>query len=120
MSKIALLTYLVKYDILLSNILAIRLRLHFYGGDMYTDYSPVPNYPRHENYRGHQVVVIEGGESGSEVIRFARRNELTTINADGNEIFWIVFSNDPRQLYDFTAKALRRSLWSMRQQSCQR
>lgn len=79
---------------------------------MYTDYSPVVGFPRFRNHRGHQVVVIEGGERASEVLRFARRHELTTVDTDGDEIFWIVFALEPKRVWDFTARALRRTLWS--------
>lgn len=87
---------------------------------MYTDYAPVPNFviPVEPNYpplgRGCQVVVVEGGEKAKDVMRLARQEGLTTRDADGNEIFWIVFSNDPRRVWDFTGKALRQTLWSDR------
>lgn len=81
---------------------------------MYTDYSPVPNFPRHRNYKGESVVVLEGGEKAKDVIAFARRHELTSHDADGSEIFWIVFASEPRRVWDFTGRALRRTLWSER------
>ena len=80
---------------------------------VYTDYSPVPNFP-YNNYKGHQVVVVEGGEKAKDVMRLARNEELTSRDADGNEIFWIVFANEPRRIWDFTGKALRQTLWSER------
>lgn len=80
---------------------------------MYTDYAPIPNFPV-RNYKGHQVVVVEGGEKAKDVMRLARNEELTTTDVDGNEIFWIVFANEPRRIWDFTGKALRQTLWSER------
>jgi len=81
---------------------------------VYTDYSPVCNFPRNRNYRGHKVVVVEGGEKAKDVIALARRCELTTRDADGDEIFWIVFASEPRRVWDFTGKALRQTIWSER------
>jgi hypothetical protein len=80
---------------------------------MYTDYAPIANFPT-RNHRGHQVVVVEGGERASEVIALARKDELTSRDADGNEIFWIVFASEPNRVWDFTGRALRRTLWSGR------
>lgn len=81
---------------------------------MYTDYSPIPNFPRHEGIGGHKVVVIEGGEKAKDVMELAREEELTSRDADGNEIFWIVFASEPKRVWDFTGKALRQTLWSLR------
>ncbi len=84
---------------------------------MYTDYAPVPNFviPVEPNYpplgRGCQVVVVEGGEKAKDVMRLARQEGLTTRDADGDEIFWIVFSSNPKRVWDFTGTALRKSLW---------
>ena len=78
---------------------------------MYRDYSPVPNFPRTAN---HQVVVVEGGEKASDIIKFAREEELTTRDGDNQETFWIVFASEPRRVWDFTAKALRRTVWDNR------
>lgn len=79
---------------------------------VYIDNSPIPNFPYTED---NQVVVLEGGERASEVIEFARENEVTT-NDGEDEIFWIVFSNNPQRVWDFTGKSLRRTLWDMRRQ----
>lgn len=91
---------------------------------MYTDYAPPVSdlfgnrYASHplapRNYKGHQVVVVEGGEKAKDVIRLARKEELTTTDVDNNEIFWIVFANEPRRVWDFTGKALRQTLWTER------
>lgn len=82
---------------------------------MYADYSPIamPNLPA-PNYKDHQVVVVEGGEKASQVIALAKEEELTSRDADGNEIFWIVFASEPRRVWDFTGKALRRTLRTQR------
>jgi hypothetical protein len=77
---------------------------------VYTDYSPI-DFP-FQNYKGHQVVVVEGGEKVKDVMRLARNEELTTRDADGDEIFWIVFADEPRRIWDFTGKALRQAIWS--------
>ena len=91
---------------------------------MYTDYAPPVNdlfggfHPVHPltptNYEGHGVVVVEGGEKAKDVIALARRKELTNRDADGHEIFWIVFASEPKRVWDFTGKALRQTLWTMR------
>jgi hypothetical protein len=78
---------------------------------VYADYSPFPDFPRHSNHKGEKVVVLEGGEKAKDVIAFARREELTSIDFDGNEIFWIVFSDDPRRVWDCTGRALRQTIW---------
>jgi len=80
---------------------------------VYTDYAPIPNFPV-RNYKNHQVVVVEGGEKAKDVMRLARNEELTSRDADGNEIFWIVFANEPRRIWDFTGRAFRQTLWSER------
>ena len=78
---------------------------------MYTDYAPRPNFPI-RNYKGHQVVVVEGGEKAKDVIRLARDEELTTQDEFGNEIFCVVLAWDPRQIIvAYTGKALRQMLW---------
>lgn len=81
---------------------------------MYADHAPVVNFPV-RNHKGNQVIVVEGGEKAKDVIRLAQREELTTRDADGDEIFWIVFSDEPRRVWDFTATALRRTIWSRNQ-----
>lgn len=81
---------------------------------MYTDYSPQVNFPQNQGLYGHQVVVVEGGERAKDVMRLAREYGLTTRDADGDEIFWIVFASEPKRVWDFTGKALRQTLWTMR------
>jgi len=86
---------------------------------VYTDYAPVANFiiPNRQYAplgSGCQVVVVEGGEKAKDVIALARSYELTTRDADGHEIFWIVFASEPRRVWNFTGKALRQTIWSMR------
>lgn len=71
---------------------------------MYADYSPVPNSPVN------RVIVLEGNEDANNVIEEARDEGAVTEDGDGDEIFWIVFANDPRRLVDFTERSLRREL----------
>lgn len=92
--------------------------------EMYTDYAPPVTdmfgnwYASHpltpKNYKGHGVVVVEGGEKAKEIIALARDNGLTTRDADGDEIFWIVFESEPHLVRDFTGKSLRKTIWSNR------
>jgi hypothetical protein len=72
---------------------------------MYVDYT-IPNGPTQ------RVVVIEetGTETPDEAIHMARGVDTVTFDGDGDEIFWIVFANEPRRLWDFTEKALRHEL----------
>lgn len=84
---------------------------------MYLDYSSYPNWPPSRNYRGFSVVVLEGGEKAKDVILFARRHEVTSVDADGDEIFWVVFPDDPKRIWDFTGRALRRTLWNARRKA---
>jgi hypothetical protein len=70
---------------------------------MYGDYSPEPN-------RGtERILVVEGGEDPDEVIAEARSVGATSWQGD-DEIFWIVFEDDPHRLWDFTKRCLRDSL----------
>ena len=79
---------------------------------MYEDYSPVPNVPA--KFGAKKVVVIEKSDKPytllfvDQVIEFARSWEATS-HHDG-EIFWIVFADEPRRLWDMTESALRSSL----------
>jgi hypothetical protein len=70
---------------------------------MYLDHSPQPNCPS-----GGRVLVVEDGdeEHVDEIIESAP----TTIDGDGDTIFWIVFANEPRRVWDFTERALHSSL----------
>ncbi len=67
---------------------------------MYSDHSPEPRLtPR--------VLVLEEGDLDTEKIIEMAHNEGAVTKNDG-EIFWIVFSNEPRRVWDFTEKSLRR------------
>lgn len=69
---------------------------------MYGDYSPEPCLTS-------RVLVLEDEDVNSdEVIETARDEGATSIN-DG-EIFWIVFQNEPRRVWDFTERCLRQEL----------
>jgi hypothetical protein len=78
---------------------------------VYLDDSPAVNFPPTPR---NKVVVIEGGESARDVIRLAKNNGLTTVDADGDQIFWIVFACEPRVVRDFTGKSVRRTIWNER------
>ena len=72
---------------------------------MYADYPP------HMVPRGiEQVLVLEGGEDPNEVIAMAREIGATHHNGDGEEIFWVVYLDDPRRAWDYTEAALRADL----------
>ena len=62
---------------------------------MYIDNSPVPNFPPTED---NKVLVIDGGEDAQEVMRVAP----TSIDESGKTIYWIVFADEPRRVWDFT------------------
>ena len=77
---------------------------------MFVDYPPVPNLP------ARQVIVIEECDKPytvlfvDQVIEKARMFDATSRDADNDEIFWIVFANEPRRPWDMTESALRSSL----------
>ena len=70
---------------------------------MYIDHSPEPMLAS-------QVLVLEGGEVVDEVVEYAQDEGITTVDSDGEEIFWVVFADEPRRVWDFTEDALRSSL----------
>ena len=72
---------------------------------MYQDDPPVPNA------KTRIVIVIEKGDSSrpDEVISFARDIGATT-HDDGEDVFWVVFDNEPRRLWDFSEAILRADL----------
>jgi hypothetical protein len=75
---------------------------------MYADFPPEPNAGRVE-----QVLVIEDGDSENtvdEIIEEARDAGAVCEDNDGDEIFYIVFAEEPRRIWDFTERSLRRSL----------
>ena len=71
---------------------------------MYGDYSPAPGLTS-------RVLVLEDGDKDADqVIEEARQEDAVTKDGDGNEIFWIIFENEPRRVWDFTERSLRRHL----------
>lgn len=73
---------------------------------MYADFPPQPNAPVS------QVLVIEEGDKEipiDEIIEEARDAGAVSEDGDGDEIFWIVFANEPRRMWDFTERSLRSS-----------
>lgn len=77
---------------------------------MYIDYSPMTNCP------AKQVIVIEESDKPytllfvDQVIEKARNFEATSRDADSDEIFWLVYANEPRRAWDMTESALRSDL----------
>ena len=77
---------------------------------MFVDFAPVPNPSA-----PHAIVVEEGDKPyrpdfADEVIQAARVRDATSKDGDGDEIYWIVFAEEPKRLWDFTEQALRREL----------
>ena len=71
---------------------------------MYGDYSP-------ESRLTDRVLVLEASDlDANEVIENARDQGAVSKDYDGDEIFWIVFTTEPRRVWDFTEKSLRSSL----------
>jgi hypothetical protein len=72
---------------------------------MYIDRSPVPNCQS-----GGKVLVIEAGDEDhpDEIVESAP----TTIDVDGDKIYWVVFAKEPGRVWDCTEEALRSSLRS--------
>lgn len=80
---------------------------------MFADYSPVPNFPPSKSG---QVLVLERHDSNTDaddVIEEARSAGATSVDGDGDEIFWIVFAKEPRRVWDFTEASLRNTLKTM-------
>jgi hypothetical protein len=72
------------------------------GVPMYGDYSPEPRLTD-------RVLVVEENDfDADEVIEIARA-EGAVKPRDG-EIFWIVFQDSPRRVWDFTERCLRQEL----------
>ncbi|RJQ35049.1 hypothetical protein C4556_00860 [Candidatus Parcubacteria bacterium] len=77
---------------------------------MFVDHPPVPNCP------ARQVIVIEEKDKPytilfvDQVVEKARMFDATSRDADNDEIFWIVYGNEPRRVWDMTESALRSSL----------
>lgn len=80
---------------------------------MFVDYSPVPNFPPSESG---QVLVLERHDSDTDtedIIAEARSVGATSVDGDGDEIFWIVFASEPRRVWDFTESTLRNAIKTM-------
>ena len=74
---------------------------------MYADFPPVPNAPIE------QVLVLEEDDNQhtiDEVIEEARDVGAVSEDSEGDEIFYIVFAEEPRRMWDFTERSLRSSL----------
>ena len=62
---------------------------------MYHDHSPIPHCRS-----GDRVLVIEKGDEEAP----------STVDADGDTVYWIIFAEEPRRVWDCTEAALRSSL----------
>jgi len=71
---------------------------------MYSDFSPVPNC------RAERVLVLEDGDLDADAVIEAARDEGAVTSDGENKIFWIVFANEPRRVWDFTEYCLRREM----------
>lgn len=77
---------------------------------MFVDHSPMPDCP------ARQVIVIEESDKPytllfvDQVIEKARAFGATSRDADNGEVFWIVYANEPRRVWDMTDPALRSDL----------
>lgn len=74
---------------------------------MYADHPPVPNC------QASRVLVLEESDNPYDVdaiIETAKRENAITQDGDGNTIYWIVFADNPKRVWDFTEKSLERSL----------
>ena len=75
---------------------------------MFVDFAPTPNP------LAPCAIVVEETDKpyrpgfADEVIQTARVRDATT--ADGDEIFWVVFAEEPKRLWDFTERSLRSEL----------
>lgn len=69
---------------------------------MYGDFSPEPRLTD-------RVLVIEESDfNADEVIETAR--DEGAVSARDGETFWIVFAEEPRRVWDFTERCLRREM----------
>ncbi len=75
---------------------------------MYSDFSPEPNC------RVDRVLVVEVNDPHyyeiDEIVQEARDVGATYGDGEGDEIFCIVFANEPRRVEKFTERALRQEL----------
>jgi hypothetical protein len=78
---------------------------------MYADHSPIPNFPQ---TKSGQVLVLEKTDKDeAAVIAMARDEGAVSIDGDDDEIFWVVFSDEPRRVWDFTEASLRSAIRTM-------
>ena len=54
------------------------------------------------------IVLDEDDDDASRVIQMARSEGAITIDGDGAEVFWIIFSGKPSEVWDFNERMLRR------------
>ncbi len=77
---------------------------------MYLDFPPQPGCPVQK------VVVLEETDKPynliftEQVIDYALANDATSQDGDGDEIFWVVFEDQPKRVWDMTESALRADL----------
>ena len=68
---------------------------------MYGDHSPEPRLTS-------RVLVLEENDLDTDkIIKNARDEGAVSTDGDGDDIFWIVFQDEPRRVLDFTEKCLR-------------
>lgn len=71
---------------------------------MYSDFSPEPHC------RAERVLVLENGDADADAVIEVAQDESATTNDGEDEIFWIVFADEPRRVWDFTEHCLRREV----------
>jgi len=64
--------------------------------------------PPELNVQASQVIVVEPGDTNAKLImQEAVHHDAVSTDADGEDIYWVVFDNDPGRAWDFTEKTLR-------------
>ena len=74
---------------------------------MYGDFPPVINAPVE------QVLVLEEGDNQhtiDEIVEEARDAGAIAKDSNGDEVFYLVFAEEPRRMWDFTERSLRKYL----------
>ena len=75
---------------------------------MYSDFSPEPNS------LANRVLVVVGDDPHyhtiDEIVNEAREVDATYEDGEGDEIFCIVFANEPHRVEKFTERTLRQEL----------
>lgn len=77
---------------------------------MYADHSPQPGLVS-------RVLVIEEDDidiDPDEIMEMARDEDAVTRDGDRDEIFWIVFDDEPQRVWDFTKHSLLTQLANRR------